>query len=82
LSWKPLVIAGEVSFGFYMLHQRAIEIGRALLVRISEKYITINEMGQCIIILTVVLLSSFISFYFFEKPANALVKTLFGCSKK
>jgi peptidoglycan/LPS O-acetylase OafA/YrhL len=35
LSWKPLIIAGEVSFGFYMIHQQAIGIGRALIGKIS-----------------------------------------------
>jgi peptidoglycan/LPS O-acetylase OafA/YrhL len=78
LSWKPLVVAGEISFGFYMLHQKAIEIGKYLLVRISEKYISINETTQFIIILTTVLVSSFISCYFFERPANKFIRKLFA----
>jgi peptidoglycan/LPS O-acetylase OafA/YrhL len=65
-----------------MLHQQAIGIGKGLLGKISEKCVLINELGQFIIILTVVVISSFISFYFFEKPANALVKRLFGYGKK
>jgi peptidoglycan/LPS O-acetylase OafA/YrhL len=65
-----------------MLHQRAIGIGRGLLARISEEYIVISEIGQFIIILTIVLASSFASFYFIEKPANVLVKKWFGFNRK
>jgi uncharacterized membrane protein YjdF len=61
--------------------KKAIEIGRVLLAKISEEYIVISEIGQFIIILTIVLASSFASFHFIEKPANVLVKKWFGCSR-
>ena len=35
MSWKPLVIAGEVSFGFYMIHGLALQVGQPILKRSS-----------------------------------------------
>lgn len=82
LSWKPFVIAGEISFGFYMLHQQMIGIGRAILARLSGRFsVSLPAFGEFVIILTAVLAASLVSFYFFERPANKLIKNLCKTNK-
>jgi len=75
LSWKPLVIAGEVSFAFYMFHTQVIRIMLTLL-----KYVVpyqIPEVGKFFLVLAVTLAASAASFHWFEKPANKFARKLF-----
>jgi peptidoglycan/LPS O-acetylase OafA/YrhL len=83
LSLKPLVIAGEVSFGFYMLHRQIIGISRKILASISEKFlIVIPAILEFLIVFALVLTASIISFYLFEKPANKWIKKRFGQKRR
>jgi peptidoglycan/LPS O-acetylase OafA/YrhL len=70
LSIKPLVIAGEISFGFYMFH--------SLIIRIVKKIITLPIALEFLIAFALVLAVSMASFYFFEKPMNKWIKKKFG----
>jgi peptidoglycan/LPS O-acetylase OafA/YrhL len=82
LSWKPLVIAGEVSFGFYMLHQQAISVTTGVIKKLSKIIpIPANEAGRFIIIFLIIFTASMVSFYCFERPMNKLMKKLFGYGK-
>jgi peptidoglycan/LPS O-acetylase OafA/YrhL len=70
LSLKPLVIAGEISFGFYMFH--------SLIIRIAKKIITLPIAFEFLITFTLVLAVSTASFYFFEKPMNKWIRRKFS----
>lgn len=71
LSWKPFVVLGEISFGFYMLHQKIIEM---ISLNLKKIYVDLPEGIIFILILSLVLFASFLSFYFFEKRMNLLIK--------
>jgi peptidoglycan/LPS O-acetylase OafA/YrhL len=79
LSWKPLVVAGEVSFGFYMLHAQMISIVISILTRISP---LLREIEKFLIVFVLIVAASLVSFYWFEKPANRLVKKYVGIVRK
>ena len=71
LSCPPLVWGGEISFGFYLIHQLLlrlyIEAERYLHLSLSP-YIAVGAL------LLLTLLLSALSYRYFEQPANRLVK--------
>jgi peptidoglycan/LPS O-acetylase OafA/YrhL len=73
LSWRPLIVAGEVSFGFYMLHVQMIPIVISILTRISP---LMREIEKFLIVFVLIVAASLVSFYWFEKPANKLIKNI------
>ena len=71
LSGKVLVLAGEISFSFYLLHQLVFKyIGfiNAKLFIIHAEYVLV------IIIFIVSLIASYLCYRFIEMPANRFVK--------
>lgn len=73
LSNKSLIFLGEISFGFYMFHQLVLKY----FIDFNQLYFHIkNEYYIIIIILAVSLITSYISFIWFEKPLNKYFKTL------
>ncbi len=71
LSWKPLVICGEISFGFYMIHQLAIQISNAAFAKMG---LVPGELSRFILIFGLILTASVLSFHFFETPVNRWIK--------
>jgi peptidoglycan/LPS O-acetylase OafA/YrhL len=65
-------MAGEISFGFYMLHQMMIGMAPAIFKRIIPYQI--SEAGRFLLVFMLVFALSILSFYFFEKPMNQWVK--------
>jgi len=70
LFFKPIVILGEASFAFYLIHQLVI---RYLNV-IDGKFIPIDVLSRASLALLISLISSVILFYLFEKPMNKHIK--------
>lgn len=71
LSCRLLVLGGEISFGFYMIHH--------LLIRVyleTERFLpfTIPPYVVVLLLLAMTLLLSAISYCYFERPMNRLVK--------
>jgi len=64
LSQRFLIIGGEISFGFYMLHNP--------ILLFSARY-NINEFARFAIIFFSVLAASLISFYLYETPAKKMI---------
>ena len=73
LSNKYLVIGGEISFSFYLIHLFIIE-GYNWIIRSYDLHIP-YQLGIPVILIIVTGLS-LLSYYYFEKPANKLVKNL------
>lgn len=75
LANRWLVRLGEVSFSFYMIHQLVIRICGHLL-----KLLDIGCPWQIgfIIVLSVTVGCSFISFYYIEKPLSKWLKSKFS----
>ena len=75
LSWKPLLIAGEASFGFYMIHGLAIQVGQPTLTKLSLLTgITLSESIRFTIIFCTTLITSILVFRYFETPVNKWIK--------
>lgn len=71
LSNKWLVLLGEISFAFYMIHYLIIKYGLWL------KYLYIknlNDLAFSLILLFITLLLSYETFKFYEKPMNSFTK--------
>lgn len=78
LSNKYLVIGGEISFSFYLIHLFIIE-GYNWIIRSYDLHIP-YQLGIPVILIIVTGLS-LLSYYYFEKPANKLVKNLLNKKK-
>lgn len=73
LSCRLLVLGGEISFGFYMIHHMLIRVyleTEHLLPFTASPYMVV-----LLLLITTILLSA-ISYYCFEKPMNRLVKAI------
>lgn len=78
MSWKPLVIAGEVSFGFYMIHGLALQVGQPILNKVSGWLgLEFPEILRFAILFCAILGCSLLSFYYFETPVNKWIKSRF-----
>ena len=71
LSNKYLVKLGEISFGFYMIHQLVIKY-LLKYYKIENDYLSLLLMISCSLILSI------ISYKYFERPANKFIKSRFG----
>jgi len=73
LSHSIFVFLGEISFGFYMIHQ--------LVIKFSFQFFTFtNPYIHIIILFSFSLLLSYISYKFFETPMNRYLKEKFTTS--
>ena len=72
MSWKPLVLFGDVSFSFYMIHKLAIWFFHILFDHIG---ITMDYYAQLAIILAATIVLSFACYHLFERPVT---KWLYG----
>lgn len=78
MSWKPLVIAGEVSFGFYMIHMLVLRVGSPILNKFSGWLgLEFPEILRFAILFCAILGCSLLSFYYFETPVNKWIKSRF-----
>ncbi|CAN5123737.1 acyltransferase [soil metagenome] len=65
LSGKTIVLLGEISFGFYLLHHLVIRYVLAL----NTKFFQINsELMILFSIFIITLIASYLSYFFFESP--------------
>ena len=77
LRWKPLVSAGEASYGFYILHMPVLLMWAWLVLKVlrpTSKYVFAAELLLCLPILLVV---AALSFRYFESPIIEWSKTRF-----
>lgn len=74
ISARPLIVLGEASFAFYLIHQIVIRVGQAFRGRAGLP----NHVGVDIVLSTVYLLAavilSLIVFKYYERPANKFTK--------
>ena len=73
LSNRYFVLLGEISFGFYLFHQL---IGRLFAGFISKMQINMSYPYRFIIVLTITLIASYLSFKYYETPCNKIIKHL------
>jgi len=79
LSYRFLIICGQISFGFYMLHNPILLFSHAAIKLIFKFDINqINELVRFTIIFFSILVASLISFYLYETPANKMIKKLYA----
>jgi peptidoglycan/LPS O-acetylase OafA/YrhL len=71
LSGKLFVQLGEISFGFYLIHHLSV---RYILALNATLHLINNDYLLTCIIFTVSLIASYVSFKFFEGPANKYIK--------
>ena len=71
LSSRFLVLLGEASFCFYMIHQLSINIMKAILCKLE---IQMEWQYSFIIILSCVIAASIICYVYFEKPVNKYIR--------
>ena len=75
LSNSVLVTLGEISFGFYMFHRlvfRYFLIGNARFLHMQNIYV------HMVLVLVISIGISYLSFYFYEKPARRFVHRILG----
>ena len=71
LSNKVMVLLGEISYSFYLLHYLVIRYATAL----ARKFqFAINDYIFILIILAIVLLGSYFTHKLIEQPANKMIK--------
>ena len=74
LSNRFLIIGGEISYSFYLIHLFIIDA----YMRMSAHYHwQIQWTISVPVILCITIILSLLSFYYFEKPANKWVKRIF-----
>ncbi len=71
LSCRLFVIGGEISFGFYMIHLLLFRIFGGITRALS---LTISPNLSVLLILIMTFVLSAISFHYFEKPVNRIIK--------
>jgi peptidoglycan/LPS O-acetylase OafA/YrhL len=71
LSSKYFVLLGEISFGFYLFHQL---IGRLFSGFITKLGMNVSYPYRFIIILTITVIVSYLSFKYYETPCNKKIK--------
>jgi len=73
LSWRVLIILGEVSYSTYLVHY---------LVKDWVKFLLVGHLSSPLLILVsylgVVLVLSILLYYYIEKPGRALVNSIWG----
>lgn len=74
LSNKVFVFLGEISFGFYLIHQLAINYIRTVNGKLN---FTDNDYVLILIIFISTLIGSYLSYKIIEKPLNKFIKTKF-----
>lgn len=65
LNTRPLVLLGEISFGFYLVHYPLLKIVKSLGVPVALQFLV-----SCIVISIV----AWVLYNYFEKPANKLIR--------
>ena len=78
LSVKPLVVIGEISYGFYIIHTPILKAWGYWLHSqgfTEDRYV---YFGMLLITLPVTLALSWLSYRFFESPINKWAKDNFG----
>lgn len=79
LSNRLLLLLGEISFSFYMFHYLVIDYFEIL----NQRYLGIsNTYLMLFLIFSITLLLSYLSFLFFERPINQLIRTTFSRVEK
>lgn len=79
-SFKPLIFLGEISFGFYMIHQLAIGV-----VMRAFNIAGLSQMAwqiKVVIVFLIIVGLSVISFMYFETPCNKWIKNKFKLRNK
>ncbi|MEH6580742.1 MAG: acyltransferase [Halioglobus sp.] len=73
LNTRPLVFLGEISFGFYLIHYPILKIVHSLNLPLSVQFLTS---------LVVVTALAWLSYTYFEKPANRIIRRKFSVPRK
>lgn len=71
LSKNILVFLGEISYGFYMFHYLVISVG--IIIR-NSYFSNIDDITLSGIFLIITIISSSLSFIYFERAANSFIK--------
>lgn len=67
LSWRGFVLGGDISFSAYLIH--------ILVFKAWEKYDLLQNLNFILVLIFILVLSYF-SYRYFERPANRFVKTV------
>lgn len=70
LSNKILIVLGEISFSFYMIHQLVIYYCRFII----ERYIGTNILLEVCVSLPITLVASYILYFYFEEPLRKRIR--------
>lgn len=73
LSNRWMILGGEVSFGFYLIHHLLF---RLYVEAERHLHLCISPLIAVLLILLLTLLLSVLSYYLFEHPMNKLVKRI------
>lgn len=73
LTNKYLVIGGDISYSFYLIHLWVI-FGYVQLVQVYDWHVSLYISIPVIFVITIGM--SLLSYYYFEKPANRFVKRI------
>ena len=73
LNTRPLVFLGEISFGFYLIHYPILKIVHSLNLPLSLQFLT------SFVVITAL---AWLSYTYFEKPANRIIRKKFAVPRK
>lgn len=71
LSWKPLVVLGDASYGMYILHAPVVDLFERLMRRFGVKGDWPTSPGVVVVLVVAVSLASL---YLFENPARSWLR--------
>ncbi len=78
LSTKILILLGEISFGFYMLHHMVI---RYLLFFNTQFHWNLGDYSLIFIMFLLTVLASYFTYIFIELPSNRAIKNWYSLRK-
>ncbi|PMZ93578.1 MULTISPECIES: acyltransferase [unclassified Pseudomonas] len=70
ISSRLLVLLGEASFAFYLVHQLVIIVGQELRLRLNSDHAVLTDAGFAVVYFVVSLVLSIFLFKYYETPAR------------
>lgn len=82
ISGRLLMLWGEASFAFYLVHQLIITAGQDIRLRIGSNHALSTDIGYAIMYLLIALAISVLLFKYYESPARAKMLSLMGTRRR
>lgn len=82
ISGRLLMLWGEASFAFYLVHQLIIIAGQDVRLRIGSDHALLTDISYAIMYFLIALAISVLLFKYYESPARAKMLSLMGARRR